>query len=303
VKKIILSSFIILLSLAGCKKLIQQGISPLRLENEIKYKSGSVFFKDERLEVKYATIQNYIRQDSDDLIIYLHGINCTELEWLEKNGIGKTFYDVVRENPKFNSLTVVSITLGGAYLFIENAPPPFSANLETFFLDKIIPYFKDALSKKGNVYLVGHSLGGFNSLMVSLRHPDIIKAIAVISPYVAPISPFTPAFEEKGKELKMPQFQINLLKSMLTNAFGNEVKWYEYNPFKLIEKTGKFPFISISDAMNDLPGFEWSIDNFSTALEKHNIEHSYCKSLGNHNTACKEVFYSFLEKISLPIKQ
>jgi S-formylglutathione hydrolase FrmB len=297
-KKFILLSIISLIFLSGCRKLISEGEKPKSIQKEIPYKSGSTFFKEENLEVKYITVENFLKKDSNDIIFYLHGLNRTEFEWVEENGFGKNFYEVVKENPDIKSFTVVSISMGGVYLFIDGAPYPYSAVLESFFLNKIIPFFKQKYSKTGNVYLIGHSLGGFNALMVSLRHPDKVKAVSLISPYVAPISPFTKSFDEKGKELRMPLFQVMLLKFLLTNAFKNERKWEEYNPFKLIEKENNFPYISLSDSRNDLPGFEWSIDNFAGELERRGIEHSFCKSDGDHWSVCKKNFYNFLKKIS-----
>ncbi len=296
-KSLLLFLFFVVL-ISGCKKYIQPGIPPAHLDNDIKYKRGRVYFKKERLEVKYLYVKDYIRKDCPDIIFYLHGIYTDELEWVERNGFGTMFYNIIKENPEFKSFTVVSISLGGAYLFIQGAPYPFNADMETFFTGSIVPYFKKMLSKNGKVYLIGHSLGGFNSLMLSLRHPDMFPAIAVISPYVAPISPFTDAFDEKGRQLHMSDFQVKMLKNMLIHAFATEEKWDEYNPFKLLDKTGVYPYISLSDARNDLPGFEWSIDNFNEELVKHNVRHSFCKSGGSHDTACRKVFYDFLSEIS-----
>ncbi len=297
-KKIVVLIIFITLFLNSCGKIIQYGKNPERIDKTIPYESGKYIIKDEEIVVNFAAVVNYIKKDSEDIIFYLHGINRSELEWVEENGFGSMFYNVIKENSNFNSFTVVSLSLGGAFVFIENAPAPFSADLESLFLNNIIPYFKNEFSKSGKVYLIGHSLGGYNSITVSFRHPDKIPAIAVISPYVAPISPFTKYFDKKGEELKMPKLQVNILKSMLTKAYGSETKWLEYNPFQLVEKQNKFPFIAISDAKNDLPGFEWSIDNFAKELAKKNIEHSYCKSEGDHRSTCKKIFYNFLENIS-----
>jgi len=297
-KKIFLILAFIALIFSSCVNIIQYGKNPEKLDKTIPYESGKYIVKEKNIAVNYAAVENFIKKDSEDIIFYLHGIGRSELEWVEENGFGSIFYNVIKENPNLKSFTVVSISLGAAYVFIENAPAPYSADLESLFLNNIIPYFKNKYSKFGKAYLIGHSLGGYNSITVSFRHPDKIPAITVISPYVAPISPFTKDFDKKGVELKMPKLQVNILKAMLTKAYGSESKWFEYNPFKLIEKQDKFPYISISNAKNDFPGFEWSIDNFTNELARKNIEHSYCKSEGDHNTTCKKNFYNFLEKIS-----
>jgi pimeloyl-ACP methyl ester carboxylesterase len=297
-KQSMIFCIILLLFFTGCKKFIPEGVMPSKLEKDIPYQSGKVYFKDERIELKYLAVQNYVKKDCEDIIFYFHGFNRTEYEWMEANGFGKMFYNVIKENAELRSFTVVSITIGGMYLFIDGAPEPFSADLESLFINKIVPYFKEKYSKSGNVYLIGHSLGGFNALMLGLRHADKFPAITVISPYVAPLSPFTPEFEQKGRELKMPEFQIKYLTMLLTNAFGTEKKWEEYNPFVLVKTQKNLPFISISDAKYDLPGFEWSVDNFSKELEERDALYSYCKSQGDHRTTCMKIFYDYLKYIS-----
>ncbi|MBN2547040.1 MAG: hypothetical protein JXB50_14660 [Spirochaetes bacterium] len=296
-KKFLYIAFIFIF-FVSCIKIIRQGVKPEIIDKTIPFEYGKYLIADEKIMVKFAIVENFIKKDSDDIIFYLHGINRSELEWIEENGFGAMFYNVIKENPSLDSFTVISISLGGAFVFIEDAPFPYSANLESLFLNNIIPYFKNKYLKTGNVYLIGHSLGGYNSITISFRYPDKIKAIAVISPYVAPISPFSSDFDKKGTELNMPKLQVKILKTLLISAYESESKWFEYNPFMLIEKQDKFPYISISDAKNDLPGFEWSIDNFVKELEKNNIEHAYCKSEGDHRSTCKKIFYNFLEKIS-----
>jgi pimeloyl-ACP methyl ester carboxylesterase len=290
---------LILLVLTGCKKNIAFGQRPMVLDKDIKYEKGSVHFNEDNLDVKYIVVRDHLRKDSDDgIVFYLHGFNRTEYEWVEDGGFGSLFYRTLKSNPDLKSYTVVSISLGGIFVFVDGAPSPYNADLEKMFFDRIVPYFREKLSKKDGIYLVGHSLGGYNSLTLALRHPDSISAIAVISPYVAPISPFTTRFDEKGKELKMTGFQIKMLKSLLTGAYSTEEKWDSYNPFMLAQTADKFPFISVSDAKNDLPGFEWSIDNFNAILEKKGARHSYCKSEGDHNSTCDDFFSDFLFTLS-----
>jgi pimeloyl-ACP methyl ester carboxylesterase len=291
---VVLSIFL----LYGCKQTVNFGSKPAMIDKNISFEKGSIKFGEKITETRYVTVSDQVRKDNNDIAFYLHGFGMSEYEWISKGGFGSLFYDTLRTNPDLPSMTVVSISLGGIFVFIDGAPEPYNADLDKLLITEIIPYFKKKYAKSGNVYLIGHSLGGFNSLTVSLRHPDIIKGIAVISPYVAPISPFTPEFDKKGRELKMPGYQIKMLKNLLTSAYINEENWYRYNPFQLVETGKEFPFIAISDAKSDLPGFEWSIDNFADLLEKKGVSHVFCKSEGDHNTTCKLFFNEFLTRIS-----
>ncbi len=147
----------LIISLFGCKKAVVYGEKPKKLDKDINYRTGVIYFKNERLDVRYLEVQDYIRKDSSsDIIFYLHGFNRTELEWVEENGFGKIFYNVIKENPKLKSFTVVSISIGGTYLFIDHAPSPYYLDMETFFFNKLVPYFKNKLAKNGKIYLIGH---------------------------------------------------------------------------------------------------------------------------------------------------
>lgn len=299
--KVLLKIFclIFLILLFNCKKFVQFGEKPKELQEDIIFEQGKVYFKEERLEARYVITRELVKENKNNSIIfYFHGLNKTELEWISKNGFGKRYYDVIRNNPELKSFPVVSISLGRSFLFLKYLPAPFDADIESLFINKIVPYFKEKLRANGKVYLIGHSMGGFNALTLSLRNPEDFPVIAVISPYVAPISPFTEEFDKMGEILKMPKLQTKILKTTLTKAFQSEEEWYKYNPFKLIEKNDKFPYIIISSATNDLPGFEDAIKVFTDTLFEKKIDHYFCNITGDHNTTCKLLFFKFLEHIS-----
>lgn len=300
--KIILSILIcifLIILLLGCRKAVQFGLKPKELQEDMVFENGKIYFKEERLEVRYVITKELVKDNKNNgIIFYFHGFDRTELEWVSKNGFGNSYYEELRKNPDFKSLPVVSISLGKTFLFLKYLPKPFDADTESLFTDKIVPYFKEKLNSNGKVYLIGHSMGGFNALTLSLRNPGMFPVIAIMSPYVAPISPFTDNFDKMGEKLKMPKLQVKMLKNILTKAFQSEEVWYEYNPFKLAEEKNKFPFIIMSTATNDLPGFEASIKDFDKLLSEKKIEHYFCDAPGDHDTTCKMLFFKFLEVIS-----
>lgn len=294
----IINIFIMLFFSCGSK--VRFGQKPNKLDPKIKFTHAVTNFPPNSTQLRYLIVDSTDDRNTTDLIFYLHGLERTEYEWVEQNGFGSKFYSVLKEQPQFVKLPVVSISLAGSFLLIEDAPKPFDTNIESLFLKQIIPYFQKKLNRMGKVYLIGHSLGGFNSLMVSLRHPDLFTTIAIISPYTAPISPFnTKEFEAAGKKFKMSKFQIAFIKQLLTGAFGNEKKWNEYNPFALLEKDKKTPYIIMSSATKDLPGFEWAINEFDKALNEKNIPHTYCTVTGGHKDTCKKLFEEFLQRLSV----
>jgi pimeloyl-ACP methyl ester carboxylesterase len=296
---LLLSVLLALLFITGCTKFVVFGSPSGKINQAMISKKGEIIFQPENLKMKYI-ITGLDDLNSNDLIFYFHGLGTSELEWAEADGFGEIYYDVLKQKKEYKHIPVVAISLGAAYFFIEDAPAPFSADLETLFIKKIIPHFKNLLNKSGNVYLMGHSMGGYNVLTLSLRNPELFPVNLAVSPYAAPISPFSKKFEEKGRELGMPKFQVNRLKAQLTSAFKTEKKWDEYNPFFLVKNYDKkkAPYIVLSQAKYDLPGFAESINDFSNLLKEKGIPSHHCESAGDHRTTCMTALSVFLDKIS-----
>ena len=293
------SIVLVLFILVSCYKLLVYGQNPEKLAEDMNYEQGFASFKDEGIRLRYLITKWNVKDNTNNgIIFYFHGLGKNELEWVEEGGFGTIYHDMIINNSHLKSFPVVSITLGATYLFLNDAPAPYKMDMEEFFIQKIIPYFKEKLNCSGKIYLIGHSMGGYNTLTLSLRYPKMFPVITAISPYTAPISPFSDAFDKKGEELNMPKLQTAVLKKLLTNAYKTEENWDQYNPFVLIEKNKTFPYMIFSTAKNDLPGFEWSITNFSNVLEKKEIPHYFCKTEGDHKSVCKNIFLHFLEKIS-----
>lgn len=286
---------LVLTILSSCAR-ITFGEKPKEREDNIKYTQGKEYFGKNKLELRYLYVNG---KNKDHTIFYFHGFNRTEEEWIEKNGFGSKYYAVLNNNLKLPDYSVVAISFSSAFMFLEDAPEPYSEDLETLFIKEIIPYFNNILDVSSDKsYLIGHSLGGYNVLSLSMRNPEVFPIVCCISPYTAPFSPWDDDFEQTGKKLKMSPNQIFLLKSMLSNAFGSKEKWNEYNPFYLLEKNDKFPFIILSSATEDLPGFNWSVNLFAQKLTEKGIPNISCETKGDHWTTCQDIFTNFLIKIS-----
>jgi len=290
---------LILMLILNCKQPIRFGQKPKAIYNDMIYKKGEIYLGDNKIPVRYV-ISNVTKDKSNDIIFYFHGLGRSEFEWVEENGFGSIYADILKQNPKFKNNTVVAISLGAGFFFLNDAPPPYNYDLEKAFIKEIIPYFKKELNINGKIYLIGHSMGGFNVLTLSLRNPDIFPVVMAISPYVATTSPFSPEFDEMGKKLNLPKFRLNILKKQLLMAFENEDKWNEYNPYELIKnsKTKKYPYIIITRASEDLPGFNETISDFVSVLKKYNVPYNHCESKGDHHSVCQHAFYVFLNQIS-----
>ncbi len=265
------------------------------VDPDIQFVHDSILI-DDTLEMRYLIVDG---KDKDGLIFYFHGIFRTEYEWVEENGFGSRYYSVLDSNNCYKDYPVVSISFGDAYLMINDAPDPFNADIESVFKEKVVEYFRQRLNiTTDKLYLIGHSMGGFNALMLSMRDPEMFPVSAVISPYTAPVSPWSDEFDIIGKRYNLGLVNVFLLRQMLTGAFKNVEKWNQYNPFVLATNNDKLPYLIISVANDDLPGFNWAVSSFSEHLREQSIDHYFCDIEGDHWQTCNELFVRFLGKIS-----
>src|SRR4030066_1514079 len=86
--------FSILLLFFNCKKIIIFGKNPREIQEDITFEKGKVYFKDERLELRYVITKEAVKENSNNSIIfYFHGIYRNQLEWVEKNGFGTNYFN------------------------------------------------------------------------------------------------------------------------------------------------------------------------------------------------------------------
>ncbi len=292
--KIIFS--IILILFYSCKKPIPFGMNLYEIEKTISYQSGTIKLVAEDLYVRYViTDFDKNNKNSDDLIFFFHGIGRNEMQWLDKDGFAKQFLNVINSNKSYKNTTVVSISFGMASLIINDTPYPFNANLESIFINELIPYFQNQLNKHGKIYLIGHSMGGFNVLSLGLRHPELFQIVIAISPFVAPISPFDDRFEEK---INNHNFFLKLFKKMLIYTFKDEKIWNEYNAYNILRKNQLHnnPLIIISTSEKELPEFTNSIKLFNNLMKEKKIKFHYFSTQGTHQRPIIYNLITFLMK-------
>ena len=97
------------------------------------------------------------------------------------------FYLILKDLAKYFHLYVVDLLGMGS-----SGRPPYSAanveNAENFFVDSLkIWYDKVGINKK--VYLCGHSFGGYISTVFTLRYPEVVERLLLLSPVGIPERP------------------------------------------------------------------------------------------------------------------
>lgn len=133
------------------------------------------------------------------VIYLLHGAGGDESTWLTKGGIQVTA-DALMERKELRSSVIVMPTEGPASWYTDGN----SDKAETAFVDDIIPYIEGKYKVKKdrpNRSIAGLSMGGYGALNLSLSHPQLFCAAAVLSPAI--YDPFPP---ETSASRKTPQF-------------------------------------------------------------------------------------------------
>ncbi len=181
---------------------------------------------------------------SNDIVYYLHGGGGSEFTWQEN------WYYTSQIRTEWNKKgvqvpTVVSISFGESWLLAKQNESPYSGLFEVF-TSKVIPMIEQSLGGlKGRRIVFGESMGGFNSIQLSLKTALFDKAGILCSP-MAELSPFGTKQEvqrhiEKSSAWQYykshdPNAVINSVDSIiqLTKAFyPTKEAWSSSDPMKL----------------------------------------------------------------------
>ncbi|MGE0762077.1 MAG: alpha/beta hydrolase [Bdellovibrionales bacterium] len=123
-----------------------------------------------------------------DIAYLLHGRGQTEDNWNDD-----TFYTAqiqqYWQQRKISPPTVVSISFGPVWLLNTKGKQPASG-LADIFTNEVIPTVELRLGKPVRRLLFGESMGGINTLVLGLKHPELFKKIAALCPPVYLGTPF-----------------------------------------------------------------------------------------------------------------
>lgn len=256
----------------------------------------TIILNDEKLKCKLLYINE---PDSiDDFIIYLHGTARDHTQWIEKNGFGIQFKEIFNNMP----ISIVSLSFGMSYIIKNNLPFPFECDLENIFIYKIIPHIRKNINKNGNIHLIGHSIGAFSAFNLCFKYPDVFKSVFAISPFITKYSPFNNDFEYYKNAIYDNPSWSYFIKYNLIHAFQNENEWANNNPFDLVDKidSNKISLIIITEAEEELLGFNENIEAFRKKLNDKKVKYFYYKVKGDHHR-CDiregyKIFYNELKK-------
>lgn len=202
---------------------------------------------------------------SGDILYYLHGSGGSEKNW----GDELSFTHLIQKEWIKNGdklPVVIAISFGETWLLAEENSSQYSG-LFNVVTEKIIPTAEETLGGlKGKRYVMGQSMGGFNTIQLSLKTDLFDKAAILCSP-MSTVSPFAEQkdVEEFIKNSAAYKFfpekvteNVNNIVSLVKAFFPSSEAWSQADPLTLAaqEKTHKTDFYIAVGYYDEYAAFE-----------------------------------------------
>jgi S-formylglutathione hydrolase FrmB len=208
-------------------------------------------------------------------LYFLHGLFENYHAW-DENG-GKDVFDrLLRQG-----------TIGPFLVILPDAGTSFYVNsydgrdrYEDFFIEELVPYIDRkyrTFSDPGARGISGVSMGGYGSLHLAMRHPNIFGSASAQS--AALVSQFPNPVPTTGRW----GFYAHILERSFGNPL-NEAYWDANNPLTLAEHPDNFPNLKVyfDVGIHDRYGFEDGAELLDRILNGHEFPHTFALRPGNH---------------------
>lgn len=121
-----------------------------------------------------------------DVVYYLHGANGSAETWANTPYFRRIYDAWGTQAP-----TVISVSYGPVWLLAEKNTSTYSG-LYTHFVSTALPAIEKAQAlKPARRLLAGSSMGGFNSVQLYLKNPELFARVALLCPAVAEVGPYS----------------------------------------------------------------------------------------------------------------
>ncbi|MGH9444523.1 MAG: alpha/beta hydrolase [Terriglobia bacterium] len=219
-------------------------------------------------------------------LYFLHGLFENYHAW-DENG-GKDVLDGLLKEGRIGAFLVI----------LPDADNSFYVNsydgkdrYEDFFIQELVPYIDRTyrtIPDSRARGISGLSMGGYGSLHLAMRHPDVFGSVSAQSAALA--SKFPHPLPTTGRW----GFYVRVLEK----SFGNpldEAYWDANNPLNLAAHPENFPNLKIffDVGIHDRYGFEHGAEMLDQILNQHEFPHTFALRPGNHGWSYEQKYLQY----------
>lgn len=251
----------------------------VRVEEGIQINS-SILNKQVPITVILPT-DYYIARTDYPVVYLLHGFGGDHISWINRCSIN-TLIDSLEQQGASDDCIYILPDAKNSY-YINNYDSSF--NYSDFFAEELVPYVDSSfrtIPEKSSRALLGLSMGGFGSIILAVKHPEIFGTVVALSAAVRNVEILKSLPEKKYEKLYSTVFGPGLVGEDRVSDH-----WKMNSPYYLIDSlnAGQYAGINwyIDCGLNDflLPANE----AFHELLMQYSIPHEFHVRPGSHNWA------------------
>jgi len=222
------------------------------------------------------------------LLVWFHGGGGSELTWGKQGGIAEKLLEPMKTG-ELAPFIVLSPTAGETDVFRGES--------EKALVEKVLPRVQREYRTNGVTVALGHSMGGLNAMIVSLRNPQLFSAVAVASPFVFDTSPYDDKAALESFEKRFGAGWQGVYRRAVGSRFETRDEFASYDPFSRIRSGQKVPFeLFLTSGTEDRFGLFKHNEYLHQTLKQSGVEHQWLVQQGvGHGTIANPEVYDWLQ--------
>lgn len=226
------------------------------------------------------------------LLVWFHGGGGSELTWGQRGGIAERLLEPMRTG-ELTPFIVLSPTAGQTDVFRGES--------EKALIESVLPRVNREYRTNGVTVALGHSMGGLNAMIVSLRNPQLFSAVAVASPFLFDTSPYDDKAALEQFEKRFGAGWQGVYRRAVGSRFNSRDEFVAYDPFSRIRGGQDVPFgLLLTSGTEDRFGLFKHNQNLHETLEERGVAHQWLVQKGvGHTTIANPEVYDWLEAQAL----
>ncbi len=222
--------------------------------------------------------------------------------WLKSTGYPALLQSYWQEHNKQTPL-VISVSFKNNWLVTPELSKKNTGLLKRLE-EEVFPAIESQVGTPSWRFLVGKSVGALNSLSLSLSLPNHFSRIALVCPFITPLSPYAglgEIYHYMGKTGATPRAIVTMLRAG-REYIASEGEWLKFSPLHQARQQpiAKHQKYYISVGLQDEYGLFQGASDFREILENQKISVDWHPSMSSH---CGGDIPSLAEFLSVPSKR